>query len=92
MINGYLGVRLGSASLLLRPVAPPGNATRLAIRGLHWRGRRLRLETTADGARVELLTGAPVLLRSSTSVDVKLAVGDPPYTLRTPVHAEVLEL
>ena len=55
VINGYLGVRLGSGSLRLRPVAPPGNATRLAIRGLHWHGRRLRLETAAGGATLQLL-------------------------------------
>jgi hypothetical protein len=91
VINGYLGGRLGSASLLLRPVAPPGNATRLTIRGLHWRGRRLRLEATASGASVELLTGAPVLLRSSASA-IKLVVGDPPRRLPAPVHVEVLEI
>lgn len=97
VINGYLGVRLGSSSLLLRPAAPPGKATRLSIRGLHWHGRRLRLEAAAGGdARVELLSGKPVLLRfvngSSGSTDATLAVGDPPRALPAPVHAEVLEL
>ena len=92
VINGYLGVRLGSASLLLRPVPPPANATRLAIRGLHWHGRRFLLETAAGGATLKLLSGAPVLLRPGGGrAGVTLRVGDPTRTLPSPVHAEVRE-
>ena len=60
-----LGVRLGSTSLLLRPVATPGNATALAVYGLHWHGRRLTLNVDNKGAAtVALLAGAPLILRS----------------------------
>jgi trehalose/maltose hydrolase-like predicted phosphorylase len=92
VLNGYLGVRLGAASVTLRPVAAPGSATALAVRGLHWHGRRLKLRVDAKGdATVQVLSGAPVLLRSGNSSDVKLAVGDVPHLLHAPVHALVLE-
>ena len=92
VINGYLGVRLGAEGLILRPVAPPGNATALAVRGLHWHGRRLKLRVDAKGdATVELLFGAPVLLGCENSNVVELAVGDAPHLLHAPVHARVLE-
>jgi trehalose/maltose hydrolase-like predicted phosphorylase len=94
VINGYLGVRLGAESLILRPVAPPGNATALAVRGLNWHGRRLKLRVDATGAAtVEVLSGAPVLLRRAiaNSSDTELAVGDAPLLLHAPVHALVLE-
>jgi len=92
VINGYLGVRLGAKSLTLQPVAAPLNSTALAIRGLHWHGRRLKLRIDARGdATVEVLSGAPVLLRCANSPDVELAVGDAPHLLHAPVHATVLE-
>ena len=66
-------MRLGVDTLTLRPVAPPGNATALAVRGLHWRARRLELRVEARGdATLWLLEGAPVLVRCGNASDVRL--------------------
>lgn len=50
VIAGYGGTRLeGKRGLRISPPRPPGNATSLTLRNLHYAGWRLRVESVADG-------------------------------------------
>ena len=50
----------------------------------------MRVNARGD-ATVELLSGAPVLLRCANASEVELAVGDHPRFLNAPVHVLVVE-
>jgi alpha,alpha-trehalose phosphorylase len=59
-VAGFGGLRDDGQTLAFAPRLPPV-LTRLSFR-LRYRGRRIRVEVASDGARYQLLTGAPLEL------------------------------
>ncbi|MFT4257748.1 MAG: beta-phosphoglucomutase [Pseudoxanthomonas sp.] len=58
---GFAGLRVVDGELRFAPMLPEG-WNRYGF-GLHWRGRRLRVEVDGTGARYALLDGAPLQIR-----------------------------
>jgi len=79
VISGYGGVRLDGLALRISPPEPPGNASSLTLRGLHYAGWRLQVLSTADGFSVRAASsGTDALLASVYGGEPKeLKVGSP---------------
>ncbi|HVL83218.1 MAG TPA: glycosyl hydrolase family 65 protein [Pseudonocardia sp.] len=60
VVTGFGGMQCDRTGISFAPRLPPA-LSRIAF-GLRWQGRRLRVETTAEGARYELLGGPPMRL------------------------------
>ncbi|MEV0032742.1 discoidin domain-containing protein [Nocardia sp. NPDC050793] len=66
--NGLLGLRLRQDEVVVDPILPPELSSGITVTGMHWQGRTFDAQIGPDETTIVLTDGAPMPVRTSSSV------------------------